>query len=76
MMKNRSLWDTVSEKLIEKFPALSESNLSSKAPVNFPVEDETRLGEIAFLLQHESYHTGQLSLLRKWLGFQPMSYDE
>ena len=33
------------------------------------------LGEIAFLLQHEALHIGQMAFLRKWLGDAPMSYD-
>ena len=31
-------------------------------------------GSLAFLLQHESYHIGQLAYLRRLMGHEPMSY--
>ena len=40
----------------------------------FPVEDSTVLGAVAFLVQHESYHLGQIGLLRKARGHPAMSY--
>jgi uncharacterized damage-inducible protein DinB len=40
----------------------------------FPVADQTLLGAVAFLVQHESYHLGQISLLRKARGHAAMSY--
>jgi uncharacterized damage-inducible protein DinB len=33
------------------------------------------LGALTFLVQHDSYHLGQLSLLRKWAGLPAMRYD-
>ena len=32
------------------------------------------LGAVAFLLQHDSYHVGQLALLRKHFGLGAMRY--
>jgi len=32
------------------------------------------MGGIAFAVQHESYHLGQIALLRRALGHPPMSY--
>ena len=32
------------------------------------------LGMLVFLVQHDSYHIGQLSLLRKYAGLAAMSY--
>jgi uncharacterized damage-inducible protein DinB len=40
------------------------------------VSDGSVLGAVAFLAQHESYHMGQLGLLRKALGYPPMSYTD
>ena len=39
------------------------------------LSDTTFAGAITFLAQHESYHVGQLALLRKGLGLGPMSYE-
>jgi hypothetical protein len=38
------------------------------------VGDRTLLGALAFLAQHESYHVGQLALLRKYAGLPAMRY--
>lgn len=39
----------------------------------FPLGD-TRLDATTFLVQHESYHVGQMGLLRRALGLPAMSY--
>ena len=39
-----------------------------------PGVDRTRLGALTFLVQHDSYHIGQLALLRKPAGLPAMSY--
>ena len=36
-------------------------------------DDGTVLGELAYLVQHDSYHLGQVSLLRRQMGLPPMS---
>jgi membrane associated rhomboid family serine protease len=33
------------------------------------------LGGLFFLVQHESYHIGQMAILRKGLGYNAMSYE-
>ena len=70
----RVAWREVSEVLAERLPAISEAELGEKAPAEFPVADGTILGGTAFLLQHESYHIGQLAYLRRVLGLGAMSY--
>ena len=39
-----------------------------------PLARPALLGTIAFLMQHESYHVGQMGLLRKELGHPAMAY--
>ena len=36
---------------------------------------KTTLGMLTFLVQHDSYHIGQLSLLRKYAGMPAMQYS-
>jgi hypothetical protein len=43
--------------------------------VRFPIGDATVLGLIAFMVQHDSYHIGQLALLRKHYGLPAMRYS-
>ena len=71
----KSAWLDVSKKLSEFFPELATDELQKESSVDFPIDDNTVLGAIAFLIQHESYHIGQLGFLRKYLGFESMMYE-
>ena len=71
----RAAWNDVSKALIERIPSLEEADLRADAPIAFPVDDKTVLGGMAFLLEHESYHIGQLGFLRKFFNLDPMKYD-
>ena len=39
-----------------------------------PVDDKSNMGLLIFMMQHESYHIGQLAILRKQAGLPAMSY--
>jgi uncharacterized damage-inducible protein DinB len=67
-------WQTVSVKLLEHLPTLTEEALHEPLNQLYPSEDKSVLASAAFLLQHEAYHIGQLALLRKYLGLKAMSY--
>lgn len=49
-------------------------SLHTPAPFPLPVAEQTGLGLLAFLLQHESYHVGQLSVIHQLLGHGPIGY--
>ena len=70
-----SSWREVSELLHERLPALSSEDIAKESPQEFPVEDSSVLGGLAFLVLHESFHIGQLAFLRKYLGLSSMSYS-
>lgn len=70
----RSAWDTVSAALLAGLRAADPERLAADSPTRFPVADGTVLGGLAFLLHHESYHLGQLAILRKLAGLPAMSY--
>jgi len=67
-----ALWLRVSTALAERWPRMTAADLAAPASHPFPVADPSRLGGLAFLLQHESYHLGQLGLLRRMLGLPAM----
>ncbi len=52
----------------------SEELLDSPAPFELPITDNTMGGFVAFLVQHEAYHIGQMGILRKALGYEATSY--
>jgi len=70
----RHAWAGVSAILSERFSEITEGELCEPYAHQFPV-DRTLLGGVAFLLQHEAFHLGQLAFLRKALGLGPMRYD-
>ncbi len=70
----RAAWERVSAAAADRLAALREEDVLRPSPQRYPVEDATVLGAVAFLLQHDSYHVGQLALLRKHFGLGAMRY--
>ncbi len=70
-----SKWKETAPGISNAFTNMPEEALSAKAPVQTPVADDTLRGLLAFLVSHEAYHIGQLSLLRKMVGKEAMSYN-
>jgi uncharacterized damage-inducible protein DinB len=70
----RSAWQAVSTHLQTVLAGLSAASLEETNVHRFPLEDTSRLGLVAFLAQHDSYHLGQIGFIRRQLGKPPMSY--
>jgi uncharacterized damage-inducible protein DinB len=67
-------WERIAAHLAVEVERLDTPALARPLRGRFPGGDGTLLGAMAFLAQHESYHVGQLALLRRQLGFPAMSY--
>jgi uncharacterized damage-inducible protein DinB len=70
----RSAWTAVSAHLAGVLADLTPGELAETNVHRFPTSDSSRLGMIAFLVQHDSYHLGQVAFLRRQLDKPPMSY--
>lgn len=70
----RDAWDAVSPVVEARLAALDDQELAAPSPQRFPLDDATVAGALTFLAHHDSYHVGQMALLRKYLGFEPMRY--
>lgn len=70
----REYWVSVSKHVEDCLETVSVGRLESLSPQKFPVQNASVLGGLAFLAQHESYHVGQLSFIRKGLGYPAMIY--
>ncbi|HLK29260.1 MAG TPA: DinB family protein [Puia sp.] len=68
------LWNSYSPSFVEAVSKLSDAQLSAEMPFGTPIGDKTMLGFFGFLTSHESYHIGQMSIIRKYLGLSAMSY--
>jgi uncharacterized damage-inducible protein DinB len=71
----REMWTAVGEHLHTCLETASEELLARPSPQRFPMREGSLLSGIAFLAQHESYHLGQLAILRKALGYPAMAYS-
>lgn len=70
----RHEWSRVSVEVHACLSGLSAADLANPSPQRFPIPDATFGGAIEFQLHHESYHIGQLALLRKFYGYPAMTY--
>lgn len=70
----RRHWLAVSAHLAMVLAAAPAEWLGDSPPRRYPIIDETNLGAIAYLAQHEAYHVGQLGLLRRQAGLGSMGY--
>ena len=70
----RAAWDAVSSALDATLDAAAPDELGAPVDARFPGVERTRIGALTFLVQHDSYHLGQLALLRKSAGLPAMSY--
>ncbi len=70
----RAAWQETGPRLASALEGMTGKRLAARPAFKFPVADPTLAGAVTFLAQHESYHVGQLALLRKGLGLGPMSY--
>lgn len=68
-------WDAGSKALAARLRSITPAELDAPAPTKMPVHEQTVLGTLTFLVQHDSYHVGQLSLLRKLAGLPAMTYS-
>ena len=67
-------WEKISTMLKDCMNNLSKEFLENNSSVNFPISDNTNLGAILFIIQHEAFHIGQLAFLRKLHGLPAMKY--
>lgn len=74
LAESREIWDGVSQRVEHRLVWMTADELAAATDTRFPGVPGTVLGGLAFLIQHESYHIGQLALLRKHAGLPAMAY--
>jgi uncharacterized damage-inducible protein DinB len=70
----RDEWKRVTGEIRVRMGQLDAAALDKDSGSKMGLDDNSILGVLTFLMQHDSYHIGQLSLLRKQLGLPAMSY--
>jgi uncharacterized damage-inducible protein DinB len=71
----RAAWLAISAQVQRVLASLTVAELSLPDADRFPLGDRTQLGFVAFLVQHDSYHLGQVGFLRRQLGKPAMTYN-
>lgn len=74
LTEQREAWAAIGLHLTATLSSLSAEDLARADLHRFPFPDRTGLGLVAFLTQHDSYHLGQMALLRRQLGHPAMRY--
>lgn len=67
-------WQQVSPAIEERLARIDDAALGAPSGRRFPGGDPSTLGALAFLAQHDSYHIGQLAMLRRVHGLPAMRY--
>jgi uncharacterized damage-inducible protein DinB len=70
----QSAWTAASRSLRDRIGAIPSAEWDVRCGERFPAADQTMIGALTFLVQHDSYHVGQLALLRRQVGLPAMSY--
>lgn len=70
-----SAWRQVAAAIEEQLASVGDAALDAPSGRRFPGGDPSTLGSLAFLVQHDSYHIGQLAMLRRVHGFPAMRYS-
>jgi hypothetical protein len=68
-------WSRIEEAILTRLSSLTEGEVRAASTERFPIDDQSVCGGIAFLVQHEAYHVGQLGLLRKYYAYQGVTYQ-
>jgi len=71
----RAEWRRVSTHVERLLGVAIRDQRAAPSTRRFPVDDPSVGAGLAFLLQHESYHIGQIALLRRQHGYPAMTYD-
>ena len=69
----KKAFEDISKKLMSGFKKLDDSGLDKKLKSNWPQGDDTHFGAISFMCWHEGWHIGQMSVLRKQLGYKGLA---
>ncbi len=68
-------WSALSDSFHAALEGATDEQLLAPAPEGFPIEDQTMRGAITFLCWHESYHVGQIGVLRTEQGYSSTEHQ-
>ena len=70
----KKYWNELAGGFSSRISGLSSEQLGAETPITVPT-GKTLSDLFSFLASHESYHIGQMSIIRKYIGLAAMSYN-
>jgi hypothetical protein len=70
----KSKWNEIAMPLSIALNNMTENHLDADGPSWLPVDERSIRGFLAFVMHHEAYHLGQIGILRRQIGKEPMGY--
>lgn len=74
LKKVLSEWKRIDRVFMEELCRVNSRKLNSDQQFEFPGGKKI-INMLAFLAEHEAYHVGQISFIRKYLGYPATSYE-
>jgi DinB family protein len=74
LSKISELWNALAPSFVDAISKVSDEQAATVLPFGTPINDNSFIGFFGFMLSHECYHIGQMSLVRKYLGLSAMSF--
>ncbi len=71
----KPMWIAQSKEIQAALERGGETLLLSASSARFPMTGNTLGDQLAFIIQHEMFHIGQMALVRKWLGYPAMRWE-
>jgi uncharacterized damage-inducible protein DinB len=71
----KAMWIAQSREIQTALERGGETLLQSVSSARFPMTGNTLGDKIAFIVQHEMFHIGQMALIRKLLGYPAMRWE-
>ncbi|MEX0646821.1 MAG: DinB family protein [Balneolaceae bacterium] len=68
-------WNQMHDGMREGLAKLTDESLNKKPPAPFDQVADTAGNLWAFINHHQAYHIGQIAILRRGFGKEPMSYQ-
>ncbi|MFL5730782.1 MAG: DinB family protein [Cytophagaceae bacterium] len=72
LTESRAQWTSYAEIFLNALKNADETILKSDLTFQIPTGGKTIEDALAFIIMHESYHIGQMSIIRKFLGYKSM----
>ncbi len=72
LTQSREQWKNYSDIFLQGLNTSDENILKAEIPFSVPTGGNTVMDALLFVILHETYHIGQMSIIRKSMGYNSM----